>query len=126
MRYNPKIAPFWLAMSIPAMVLIAPPTILGQPCANGGPNVGCKSPGAVCSPVSVGTGASGRCTTNLPKGERECNCVGTPITPPPLLDPKCSDRTAKGTFDCRINQPPSTSSRPQFRLLYLLPAISSR
>ena len=40
--------------------------------------VGCTSPGSVCSPVSSGVGPTGHCTTppNLPKGENECNCVG--------------------------------------------------
>lgn len=98
-----QLARFWLAISISGMALFAPPAINAQACANGGINVGCLSPGAACSPVDTGGGTSGRCKTSLPVGERECNCVGTPI---PSIDPRCGDRTAKGKFDCRINRPP--------------------
>jgi hypothetical protein len=40
---------------------------------------GCSKAGAVCSPVTKGAGASGRCQTNqAPAGEKECECVGAP------------------------------------------------
>jgi hypothetical protein len=40
----------------------------------------------LCSPVDSGAGPFGHCTTpsGLPKGERECSCVGGPPPPPPL------------------------------------------
>ena len=105
MRYNTKhIATCCLAMSISTMALSVPHAVNGQVC-TGNITVGCLRPGTVCSPVAIGGGPSGRCTTpgGLPKGEKECDCVGTPI---PLIDPRCGDRTAKGKFDCTISQPP--------------------
>src|SRR6266545_2679850 len=41
-------------------------------------SIGCSHPGAVCSPVTRGIGPTGHCKTrsDLPPGERECDCVG--------------------------------------------------
>ena len=68
---------------------------------------GCTNPGAVCSPVRIGTGQTGHCQTPSaePPGERECNCVGAPIPPAPTFDAGCSDRSAKGKFTCTIFKP---------------------
>jgi hypothetical protein len=63
-------------------ILFGPPLLRAQRC-TGNLDVGCTSPGAPCSPVFSGAGPFGRCTTRggLPKGERECDCVGSA---PPL------------------------------------------
>lgn len=63
-------------------VLFGPTVLRAQRC-TGNLDVGCTSPGAPCSPVFSGSGPFGRCTTRggLPKGERECDCVGSA---PPL------------------------------------------
>lgn len=39
---------------------------------------GCTDPGAACSPVTVGVGSSGACTTppGFPPGEKQCECMG--------------------------------------------------
>src|SRR5690348_13573468 len=56
--------------------LLMPESIRAQAC-KGNINEGCTNPGAVFKPVSVGTGQTGHCKTpELPKGERECQCVG--------------------------------------------------
>ena len=83
----------------------------GQAC-KGNLRVGCLSPGAPCSPVTSGQG-QGHCTTpaGLPAGEKECDCVGTP---PPPIDPRCSDRTAKGKFSCTINEPVVTKHETEY------------
>jgi hypothetical protein len=59
--------------------LLAPTQASAQTC-EGNSFVGCLDPGAVCSPVHGGIGATGHCTSpaGLPPGERECNCVGAP------------------------------------------------
>ena len=59
--------------------LIWPGAVTAQRC-TGDLNKGCTHEGAVCSPVTSGEGSSGHCATppNLPKGEKECECVGTP------------------------------------------------
>jgi hypothetical protein len=66
------------------MALFAPPAIKAQRC-KGNLDVGCTNAGALCSPVDSGVGPFGHCTTpsGLPKGERECECVGAPKPPPP-------------------------------------------
>jgi hypothetical protein len=67
---------------------------------------GCTKPGAVCKPVTVGTGQTGHCETRLPKGERECDCVGASTAPPPPpVDAGCSNRSGTGKFTCTISQP---------------------
>jgi hypothetical protein len=48
-------------------------------CAWGGPGI--------CSPVEVGGGQSGKCTTSGRPGELVCQCVGTPERPPPSFKP---------------------------------------
>ena len=75
---------FAFAAAISAMVLFSPPAIHAQAC-KGNSNTGCLSSGAACSPVTVGGGKSGHCgePIRLPTGERECECVGTPLPPPP-------------------------------------------
>lgn len=85
--------------------LLMPEAIHAQAC-KGNINEGCTNPGAVCSPVSVGTGQKGHCKSpQSPRGERECQCVGAPIPPPPSFDPRCSNRSATGKFICTIQQP---------------------
>ena len=107
-----------LTVLVAAIAVVASPASSAQVCAGGGPNVGCTHPGAVCSPVTSGTGKSGKCTTSLPKGEYECNCTGTPI---PLIDPRCSDRTAQGKFDCKIDQPPVNKPETQIPAVLFAP-----
>ena len=82
------------------------PAMYGQACSSN-TQVGCLNSGAVCSPVNRGQGAKGHCTTRpgMPPGERECDCLGSIPPPPPLLDPRCSDRTATGKFQCTIDEP---------------------
>src|SRR5216684_2046672 len=52
----------------------------------GNPDIGCTNAGAKCSSGDV---QEGRCQTspNLPRGERECVCVGSPL-PPVTIHPK--------------------------------------
>ena len=106
-RFRPesrkRIPLFWLAMTAP---LFVPPVTHAQKC-SGNINTGCLHPGAVCKPVDSGIGPSGHCMTpsGLPPGERECNCVGTPAPPPPLLDPGCGNRAITGKIKCTIDQP---------------------
>lgn len=89
---------FWLAMTMTATALLAPTEASAQSCRVTS-NIGCVTPGA----VDVGVGPSGHCNSwRPPRGEKECNCVGTPAPPPP--DP-CRDRTATGKIDCTINKP---------------------
>jgi hypothetical protein len=72
---------FWFVMTISAALFMPMPTY-AQRC-TGNIQVGCLHAGAVCSPVTVGRGASGHCTTSAgPPGERECNCAGMPVPPP--------------------------------------------
>ncbi len=77
-----------LAAAISAIALFSPPAIQARPkpC-KGNSYTGCfrSGPEVVCSPVTVGTGASGHCEElgHRPKGERECVCVGAP--PPPQV-----------------------------------------
>ena len=61
------------------LAVLAAPVANAQRCA-GNTRVGCLRAGAVCSPVTTGTGTSGRCRTTpgLPIGERECECAGAP------------------------------------------------
>jgi hypothetical protein len=68
---------------------------------------GCTNPGAVCKPVTKGTGTTGHCQTGgLPGlGKFNCACAGTPVTSGWVFDPGCSDRTAQGNFTCTITQP---------------------
>jgi hypothetical protein len=84
-NYRKHTTLFWLAMAISAPLFI--PTLTYAQTCGANNQVGCLNSGAVCSPVDVGGGASGRCTTpaGRPQGERECNCVGTPEQPPPPL-----------------------------------------
>jgi hypothetical protein len=42
----------------------------------------CLQPGASCSPVDNGFGDKGKCETLGPKGEQECDCVGSGKPPP--------------------------------------------
>lgn len=83
--------------------LFAPP-MLGQLCK--GNSNGCTSAGAACKPVSSGGGTVGKCVTQPgPPLDRGCECTGTQIPPPPLLDPRCGTRTGTGTWTCTINEP---------------------
>lgn len=77
-RSSKSIQVLWLSMTL-AAALIASTEISAQLC-RGNPNTGCLNAGAVCSPVDSGVGASGHCTSpaGLPRGERECICVGEP------------------------------------------------
>ena len=70
-----------IAIVVAAAALFLPTAGIAQRC-TGTIETGCTQPGAVCSPVSSGVGPTGHCTTpaGLPKGERECDCVGaTPL-----------------------------------------------
>jgi hypothetical protein len=58
--------------------LLGPLAAKAQQC-EGNIQTGCLNENAFCE---VG-GKSGRCTTSLPKGEKECNCVAAPPPPPP-------------------------------------------
>jgi hypothetical protein len=77
MKGNEHVA-FCLAIAAFA-ILLTPPAAHAQRC-TGNINTGCTNPGAVCSPVSSGVGATGHCQTpaGLPKGEKECDCIGAP------------------------------------------------
>ena len=102
----------WLAA---AMACWAPMKAEAQLC-KGNINTGCTNPGIVCRPVAIGAGQSGHCQTPsaLPKGEKECDCVGAPIPPGPTFDPGCSDRSAQGKFTCTINQPNVTQHETEY------------
>jgi hypothetical protein len=121
-RHGEHSAFFWLAITVLVTALFAPPATSAQKC-KGNINTGCSSPGAVCSPVTSGVGATGRCknVAGLPRGERECDCAGTPVPPPPTLDPKCSDRTAMGKIECRINQPVVTQHETVYPMVVFAP-----
>jgi hypothetical protein len=96
----------WAFIVILAVTLWRPLPTTAQLC-RGTIQTGCASPGATCRPVTIGAGQSGHCQTpsNLPRGEKECDCIGTPIPPAPTFDAGCSDRTAQGKFTCTIYQP---------------------
>ena len=104
------------------LTLFVPLAIHAQAC-KGNTNVGCLNSGAACSPVTTGSGSSGHCANpgGFPKGERSCECVGTPIPPPPLLDPRCSDRTATGTFTCTIDEPNVRQLETQYPAVQFAP-----
>jgi hypothetical protein len=77
---------FLIALTVSAMALLSPASINAQRC-KGSINTGCSNPGAACSPVESGV-APGHCVTGKqPKGEIECNCVGTPAPPTPTPPP---------------------------------------
>jgi hypothetical protein len=94
----------------------------GQRCL-GNSEVGCTRSGAVCKPVTSGGGTSGHCETptGFPKGEKSCECVGTAVAPPPLLDPRCSNRSATGTFTCTINEPNVTEPETLYPAILFAP-----
>jgi len=118
-RFRKHIALFGLAVTISA-VLLAPPAIHAQRCA-GNIHDGCTNEGAVCRPVTSGFGQSGRCTTsgsNHPHAPRECNCLGAPE---PAVDPRCSNRSGTGKFDCIINQPVVTQHETEYPAIAFAP-----
>jgi hypothetical protein len=109
---------FLLAVAISAAAFLAPTEATARAC-RGNINIGCTTEGAVCSPVEVGIGPSGHCRTNhAPRGERECDCVGTPA--PPAPDP-CSDRTAMGKIECTINEPVVTQHETEYPTVVFAP-----
>jgi hypothetical protein len=95
---------FHLGFMLTAITIVASPLTFGQCTSND--QVGCTNPGTTCSPVRVGMGSSGKCTTppGYKAGERSCVCTGPPppITPLPAC---CTDITVKGTCSCTINKP---------------------
>ena len=106
-----------------SLILVATaPAIYGQLC-KASLQTGCVNTGAVCSPVNRGSGTIGHCTTRpgLPPGERECDCVGTIAPPPPLIDPRCSDRTATGKFQCTIVEPVVTQRETVYPKIVFAP-----
>jgi hypothetical protein len=111
-----------LGLTVLILLLLTPKSLHGQAC-RGNINEGCTNPGAVCSPVSIGTGPTGHCKTpeGLPKGERECACVGKPIPPPPSFDPRCSDRSATGKFICTITKPDVRKRESDYRNVVFAP-----
>ena len=111
-----------LAGAIVVLVLFTSPAVEAQFC-KANVKVGCLNSGAACSPVQSGTGTSGHCETpsGFPKKERICECVGAPTSPPPLLDPRCGDRTATGTFTCTINQPNVTQLETAYPVVEFAP-----
>ena len=112
-----------VAMVLLTMALL-PPLMNAQAC-RGNPTVGCTNSGAVCSPVIVGSGSAGKCMSpaGLPKGERTCECTGTTVvvSPPPLMDPRCSSRTAIGTWICTINEPNVTQAETAYPAVVFAP-----
>lgn len=62
------------------LIVLLSPALSAQLCA-GNSQIGCTHPGSTCSPVSTGTGDTGRCATppGSPPGERSCECAGTPV-----------------------------------------------
>jgi hypothetical protein len=121
-RIRKHTAPTCLVMMLTVASLLAPPASNAQQC-KGNIQDGCLDSGAVCSPVTKGLGSKGHCATtpNLPPGERECECAGTPIPPPPALDPKCSDRTAQGKIVCTINEPIVTQHETTYSMIEFAP-----
>ena len=80
---------FVIAIGMAMIALFAPVLANAQLC-KGSIYKGCSRPGAACSPVESGV-APGHCVTGKqPKGEIECNCVGTQAPPPPP-SPKAMD-----------------------------------
>ncbi len=113
---------FGALVMVSALVPLIPSGIDAQVCA-GNTNVGCLKSGSACSPVTTGAGQTGHCATpaGFPPGERSCECVGTPIPPPPLLDPRCSSRTATGTFTCTIDKPNVTQAETPYPIVVFAP-----
>jgi hypothetical protein len=110
-----------LGLTVLTVLLLTPKSMYAQRC-TGNINEGCTNPGAVCSPVSVGAGPKGLCKTpEGPKGERECECVGKPIPPPPSFDPRCSDRSATGKFICTIVQPDVRKQESDYKNVVFAP-----
>jgi len=96
-----------LSIALLALCLSAALSARAQVC-RGTLQTGCgANEGAVCSPVMSGVGPKGHCKTpgGLPKGEKECDCVGVMPPPPPLLDPGCGNRSIQGKINCTIDQP---------------------
>lgn len=103
-RTDTGIALFALATTLP-LVLFAAQAANAQVCKVNSDNQ-CSNRGAVCSPVTLGTGP-GHCTTGEPKSGRfDCQCVGT-VSSGPTFDAGagCSDRTAQGIIVCTITEP---------------------
>jgi hypothetical protein len=101
-----KIAFLWLGRGVMFVTIFAPSSASAQSC-TGTVSEGCLHPGAVCKPVTVGTGQSGHCKTGglSGVGKFDCRCEGTPIPLGPVFDKGCSDRHATGKFTCTIVQP---------------------
>ena len=95
-----------LVSVILGMVLFAPTLVNAQAC-RGNPNTGCSHSGALCSPVTTGSGSQGHC--NTPKGLKgglSCECAGTPIPPAPLFDIISRPTPPSGTdVAIRIDRP---------------------
>ena len=73
-----------ILMGAISLTLAGVPSAHAQQC-TGNTKTGCANEGAICSPVFSGVGPTGKCTTpaGLPKGEKECDCIGAP---PIVLD----------------------------------------
>lgn len=116
-RFGNHIQVFWLAITISAAAALLAPTETSAQRCRGNIQIGCTNAGAVCSPVQVGIGSSGHCKTppGLPRGERTCECVGTPAADP------CSDRTVSGKIVCTIEQPVVTRPETQYPRVVFAP-----
>ena len=111
------------ASAVVLMMLFASRLINAQQCTQGNSYVGCTHSGAKCSPVTTGTGDYGVCTTpkGFPPGELSCECAGTPVPAPPLLDPRCGSRTGTGTWTCTINKPNVTQPETLYPAIVFAP-----
>ncbi len=107
-NFSEQTRTFWhCGGAVLLMMLCTSRSMNAQVCTSENAYVGCTHSGATCSPVTIGTGDHGVCTTpkGFPKGELSCECAGTPVPAPPLLDPRCAGRTGTGTWTCTINEP---------------------
>jgi len=86
MTHSPRVKPgrlkSFLVPALAAVVALACAPSRAQLC-KGNLNTGCTHPGAACSPVDIGSGDTGRCVSSGVLHERECDCVGKPVPPPP-------------------------------------------
>ena len=110
------------AITLLAMTFFA--SAMNAQACRGNPTVGCTNPGLACRPVTSGGGTVGKCTTpsGFPPGERSCECTGTTVVPPPpTQDPRCSSRTAIGTWPCTIDEPNVTQAKTLYPNIVFAP-----
>lgn len=109
--------PLWIGALLAITTVIVPQAVQCQQC-KGNQNVGCTNAGTSCSPVDIGMGPTGKCTTpvGFPQGELSCVCAGTPVKPP--MPANCSNPTSTGQVSCPISEPVVTQKTTGYPILF--------